>query len=95
MLNKRKIYCELCLSLLVLTLFLSASLVSASPVTAMDIGTLSGDTSSIAWCINDKGQVVGESGTRAFLWTAEDGMVDISDGASFILLSRENLLEWV
>jgi probable HAF family extracellular repeat protein len=39
--------------------------------TVTDLGTLGGD--SEAWGINDAGQVVGESGARAFLW--QDGLM--------------------
>jgi probable HAF family extracellular repeat protein len=44
-----------------------------------DLGTLIGDTSSMAWAINADGDVVGWSngpaGTRAFLYTTAGGMV--------------------
>jgi probable HAF family extracellular repeat protein len=44
-----------------------------------DLGALSGDTSSVAWAINARGDVVGWShgpnGTRAFLYTDAGGMV--------------------
>lgn len=47
----------------------------------MDIGTLNGIT-SIALGVNDKGQVVGwtsdEQGSKAIVWSAADGMVDLS-----------------
>ena len=48
----------------------------------IDLGTLGG-SSSMAFAINGKGQVVGESGivgdaaTHAFLWTKEGGMIDL------------------
>ncbi len=51
-----------------------------------DLGVLSGDVSSVANGINDAGQVVGSSwgedgtGSRAFLWDAEGGMVDLGLG---------------
>ena len=48
------------------------------------LGTLAGDTNSIAYGLNDVGQVVGESaggsGTglqRAFLWDEVNGMIDL------------------
>jgi probable HAF family extracellular repeat protein len=42
----------------------------------IDLGELPGATFTTAWAINDRGQVVGTSGTRAFLW--EKGrMIDI------------------
>ena len=34
-----------------------------------DLGTLSGDSYSIAWGINPRGEIVGESGQHATLWT--------------------------
>lgn len=44
-----------------------------------DLGVLAGDTSSVAWAINAKGDVVGwsmgQTGTRAFLYTNANGMV--------------------
>jgi Synergist-CTERM protein sorting domain-containing protein len=44
-----------------------------------DLGTLPGDSASVAWGINDSGDVVGWStgsgGARAFLYTDADGMV--------------------
>ena len=44
-----------------------------------DLGTLPGDDSSVAWAINENGDVVGWStgpaGTRAFLYTRAGGMV--------------------
>jgi len=52
----------------------------ATTYTITDLGTLGGDTS--AYGINELGQVVGSSWTsdgneHAFLWTPEEGMVDI------------------
>jgi probable HAF family extracellular repeat protein len=52
-----------------------------------DLGTLSGDTYSIATALNDSGQVVGTSdnssgGTtlrHAFLWQASTGMIDLGN----------------
>ena len=44
-----------------------------------DLGALAGDTSSVAWAINENGDVVGWSqgpaGTRAFVYTNAGGMV--------------------
>jgi probable HAF family extracellular repeat protein len=44
-----------------------------------DLGVLAGDSSSVAWAINENGDVVGWSmglnGTRAFVFTNADGMV--------------------
>ncbi len=44
-----------------------------------DLGTLAGDSSSVAWAINEDGDVVGWStgpeGTRAFVYTDAGGMV--------------------
>lgn len=58
---------------------------TAGPVLAQtsyvveDLGTLSGDASSVAWAINGNGDVVGWSmgpnGTRAFVFTNAGGMV--------------------
>jgi len=46
-----------------------------------DLGTLPGDSSSIAWAINANGDVVGWSngpaGTRAFVFTSATGMVEL------------------
>jgi probable HAF family extracellular repeat protein len=42
-----------------------------------DLGTLPGTTDSYAWGINDAGDIVGQSGKRAFLSTTAGGMVDI------------------
>jgi probable HAF family extracellular repeat protein len=42
-----------------------------------DLGTLPGTSDSYAWGINDAGDIVGQSGRRAFLWTSPGGMVDI------------------
>lgn len=48
-----------------------------------DIGTLPGGVVSMAWGVNNVGQVVGESQAsgepfRAFLWTAASGMIDLN-----------------
>jgi probable HAF family extracellular repeat protein len=50
----------------------------------VDLGTLGGGFSQ-AWCMNDRGQVVGRSGlaadnitAHAFLWTATEGMQDLN-----------------
>jgi probable HAF family extracellular repeat protein len=46
-----------------------------------DLGALEGHTESEAVAINNRGDVVGhsigETGTRAFLWTRRDGMQDL------------------
>jgi len=48
----------------------------------VDLGVLPGDATSVATAINDRGDVVGESsGTgayRSFLWSAAQGLVDLS-----------------
>jgi probable HAF family extracellular repeat protein len=72
---------------LLLTLLVVAGLgiASTEPVAAQtsyiveDLGTLAGDTSSVAWAINANGDVVGWSmgpnGTRAFVYTTLRRMV--------------------
>jgi probable HAF family extracellular repeat protein len=42
----------------------------------IDLGTLPGQSASYAGGVNNRGEVVGESG-RAFLWSASNGMVDL------------------
>ena len=77
--------------LFVLRAMLLAFLVVAAVVPAIaqqkayvveDLGALRGDTSSVAWAINERGDVVGWSmgaaGTRAFLFTTEGGMSALS-----------------
>jgi probable HAF family extracellular repeat protein len=81
-----------CSSLLVLVPCLLSSLVTGGglaqadePVQTFyeveDLGTLPGDTASVAWGINSLGQVVGWSsgpqGTRAFVYTKELGMIEL------------------
>jgi probable HAF family extracellular repeat protein len=73
---------RLCLAMVVGSLL---GLVSAQPASAQssyvvdDLGTLPGDDSSVAWAINESGDVVGWSmgptGTRAFVYTTTGGMV--------------------
>jgi probable HAF family extracellular repeat protein len=58
------------------------------PPIRLDLGTLPGDTDSVAYAINDQGQVVGYSSTgstvdgtwkpRAFLWDFAHGMRDLN-----------------
>lgn len=47
-----------------------------------NLGTFAGGEYSIAWDVNNRGQVVGEAGTlesaRAFLWTRQEGLVDLN-----------------
>ena len=60
-----------------------------------DLGTLPGDTSSVAFAINNHGQIVGHSELannttfHGFLWTRENGMRDLDtlphDAASLAL----------
>ena len=62
-----------------------ATLFSGSGIGNIDLGTLfGGSTSSLAWDINDKGQVVGQArnpsfSAFAFLWSADMGMVALDD----------------
>jgi len=45
----------------------------------VDLGTLGRNTSSGATAMNNSGQVVGRSGSQAFSWTSEGGMVALGD----------------
>src|SRR3972149_2014145 len=51
-----------------------------------DLGTLPGDTDSVAWGIDASGAVVGSSytasgyGTRGFLFTDSQGLADVTGG---------------
>src|SRR6188508_2413031 len=53
--------------------------VAQSGYVVEDLGTLAGDNSSVAWAINENGDVVGWSmgpaGTRAFVYRSAGGMV--------------------
>jgi probable HAF family extracellular repeat protein len=70
---------------IVLVLVLGLGLGAVRPATAQtgyvvqDLGALAGDTSSVGWAINARGDVVGwsvgPSGRRAFLFTDDGGMV--------------------
>src|SRR5690242_3243356 len=63
---------------LFLTLTLISSAQAAPLYTLHDLGTLPGETFSVAWGINASGQVVGGSGVspnRAFLYRDGVGMV--------------------
>jgi probable HAF family extracellular repeat protein len=70
---------------LAVVLWLGLGLVSTRTALAQagyvvqDLGTLPGDTSSVAWAINERGDVVGWSagpnGRRAFVYTDANGMV--------------------
>lgn len=42
------------------------------------MGTL-GSGAGVAWAINNVGQAVGLSGGRGFLWTVDEGMLDLND----------------
>jgi probable HAF family extracellular repeat protein len=51
-----------------------------------DLGTLPGDTASMAWGMNLSAKVVGASegsGIHGFLWTKENGLLDFGCGQSF------------
>ncbi|MCA9425520.1 MAG: hypothetical protein KC994_10630, partial [Candidatus Omnitrophica bacterium] len=45
----------------------------------IDLGILPGENQSIAFDINNHGQVVGSSGSSAFLWDPEEGMKEIAE----------------
>jgi probable HAF family extracellular repeat protein len=56
---------------------------SAAGWSVQDLGTLPGDTASLAHDVNDRGEIVGSSGsvtgvTSGFLWTAATGMFRLS-----------------
>jgi probable HAF family extracellular repeat protein len=70
---------------------------SATGWTVQDLGTLPGDTGSIATDVNDDGEVVGMSGSesapsRAFRWTAATGMLQLSSlgGETYALAINNN-----
>src|SRR5687768_4389733 len=66
--------------LLVASTLMSLGLLCAQPASAqyraVDLGVLPGATSSDAWDINSRGEVVGRSGDVAVLWT-RDGLIEI------------------
>src|SRR5690242_329855 len=70
-------------SLVALLLGLTSWSVAADPASyvVQDLGVLPGHTSSVAWGINQKGEVVGWSmgadGTSAFLYTDANGLVKL------------------
>jgi probable HAF family extracellular repeat protein len=51
----------------------------------VNLGTLAGQTTSSAGAVNDSGVVVGESGDRAFRWSAAGGMQEILTPAIAVL----------
>jgi probable HAF family extracellular repeat protein len=60
---------------------LAGGALAAGDYVATDLGTLGG-TDSLAYSINDNGQIVGESRTiggnrHAFSWTRSEGMIDL------------------
>lgn len=65
--------------LIVLSLVAVQLAVAETSYVVEDLGTLPGDTSSVAWGINANGAVVGwsfgQAGSRAFLYTDSGGMV--------------------
>ena len=67
---------------LVLGLVVAKRAVADTPYVVEDLGALPGDNSSVAWAINENGDVVGWStgpaGTRAFVYTDASGMVALS-----------------
>jgi uncharacterized repeat protein (TIGR01451 family) len=44
---------------------------------AINLGTLDNASTTRAWDINNQGKVVGQSGSKAFFWTASGGMKDL------------------
>lgn len=61
----------------------------------INLGTIGDNNDSYGWAINNAGQVVGNveiaGGSRAFIWTAETGMIDLNTlippGSGWVLLS--------
>jgi probable HAF family extracellular repeat protein len=66
-------------SILVLGLVTAGPAIAQTSYVVEDLGVLAGDSSSIAWAINENGDVVGWStgpvGTRAFVYTDANGMM--------------------
>ncbi|MEB3340612.1 DUF3466 family protein, partial [Okeania sp.] len=44
---------------------------------ALDLGSLDGASNTQAWSINNRGEVVGQSGKKAFLWDSSKGIQDL------------------
>src|SRR5690242_2402953 len=78
-----------------LTCFLCLSWVASAPAAAQvytikDLGTLPGETNSVAYNLNDAGQVVGQSGLYGFLWSGgtmselilPNGVLSVAQGIS-------------
>jgi probable HAF family extracellular repeat protein len=71
------------------TILVVSSTASAQPLYRFtDLGVLPGYSNSIATGLNNSGMVVGSSDNatyvqRAFLWTAESGMIDLGPNAAF------------
>jgi probable HAF family extracellular repeat protein len=74
-----RVPCLAVVSLLGLGFVSVRSAVAQAGYVVEDLGALAGDSSSVAWAINEKGDVVGWSmgpaGTRAFVYTDTGGMV--------------------
>lgn len=46
----------------------------------VDLGTLIGEGPAEAYGINDLGQIVGYSNSHTFIWTTQEGMIDLTPG---------------
>ena len=76
---------RLCLWVLSLVIWAVPAIGWANQYRAIDLGSLGGSI-AVAYGINDRGQVVGESGSRAFIWDEKSGIRDL--GTDSTRLSR-------